>query len=283
PSPVDGNARERRSPRDWARLLLGALNRFRLPTPSVLPIAGAVVGLYGGLAAGLFTNLTALVTGICLRIPHLTSSFRATPEFWQQLKQTMANANWHLEYAIVGVPVSLAALAVARLLGPGGVHETTKWRLRVLGLLVLGALSLYYPLVALAALNNLFGYPADFVSSLAALPWWVFLLTPTLGGLAVGRLLRDRPETHGHGVPEVVLAVKRQEEGLPARSGVLKMIASAITIGTGGSAGREGPIVYVGASFAAAAGRTLGFSRKELSILMACGAGAGIAASFNAP
>ena len=57
----------------------------------------------------------------------------------------------------------------------------------------------------------------------------------------------------------------------------------AVTIGTGGSAGREGPIVYGGAAFGSTVGRTLGFTRRELAILLACGAGAGIAASFNAP
>jgi CIC family chloride channel protein len=81
----------------------------------------------------------------------------------------------------------------------------------------------------------------------------------------------------------VVLAIKRNEKGLPAEGGILKLLASALTIGSGGSAGREGPIVYGGAAFASAVGRTLGFSRKELSILLASGAGAGIAASFNAP
>ncbi len=64
---------------------------------------------------------------------------------------------------------------------------------------------------------------------------------------------------------------------------MLKLLASAVTIGTGGSAGREGPIVYGGAAFGSAVGRTLGFTHRELAVLLAGGAGAGIAASFNAP
>ena len=120
--------------------------------------------------------------------------------------------------------------------------------------------------------------------TLPDLPWWLMLLAPAAGRLAVGRLLRDRPETHGHGVPEVVRAVKSEREELRAGGrGLLKLVASAITIGSGGSAGREGPIVYGGAAFASTVGRTLGFTRRELSILLACGAGAGISASFNAP
>jgi CIC family chloride channel protein len=79
----------------------------------------------------------------------------------------------------------------------------------------------------------------------------------------------------------VVQAVER-EGTLPARDGLLKLTASAITIGTGGSAGREGPIVYGGAAFGSEVGRTLGFTRRELSILMASGAGVGIAAPFIA-
>jgi chloride channel protein, CIC family len=80
-----------------------------------------------------------------------------------------------------------------------------------------------------------------------------------------------------------VRAVKSGANVVPADRGLLKLIASAITIGSGGSAGREGPIVYGGAAFASSVGRVLGFSRRELSILLACGAGAGISASFNAP
>ena len=78
-------------------------------------------------------------------------------------------------------------------------------------------------------------------------------------------------------------AVQQNPEGLTARRGLRKLLASALTIGTGGSAGREGPIVYGGAAFGSAVGRTLGFTRRELSVLLAAGAGAGIAASFNTP
>jgi CIC family chloride channel protein len=174
-------------------------------------------------------------------------------------------------------------LILSRLIQSGGARDEVKRRLRVLALLLLGALGLYYPLLALTAINSSLGIGHDLLDALAQLPWWMKLLSPSLGGALVGYMLRTRPETHGHGVPEVVMAVKNAREGLHPEGGLLKLVASAMTIGSGGSAGREGPIVYGGAAFASGVGRTLGFSRKELAILMACGAGAGISASFNAP
>jgi CIC family chloride channel protein len=260
---------------------LHALNRLRLPGPSVLPVAGAVTGLYSGLAAGIFSNLIGLVSGLTFSVAQLTHTLRGGR--LRTLWEAFTSAQWHLEYAIIGVPLALGALLLARVIEPGGPRDEVKRRLRLLALLTLGALGLYYPLVALSALNTIFGHGHDMPQALPDLPWWVMLLAPAAGGLVVGHLLRNRPETHGHGVPEVVRAVKRGGTELPADRGLLKLVASAITIGSGGSAGREGPIVYGGAAFASTVGRILGFSRKELSILLACGAGAGISASFNAP
>ncbi|MCP3059768.1 chloride channel protein [Myxococcus sp. K38C18041901] len=260
---------------------LQASNRLRLPGPSVLPVAGAVVGLYSGLAAGIFANLIGLVTGLTFGAAELAHTLRRSQLV--TLWEAFTSARWHPEYAIIGAPLALGGLLLARVIEPGGPRDEVKRRLRLLALLTLGALSLYYPLVALAALNSVFGHSHSLADAIPHLPWWLMLLAPTLGGMAVGRLLRDRPETHGHGVPEVVRAVKSGANVVPADRGLLKLVASAITIGSGGSAGREGPIVYGGAAFASSVGRVLGFSRRELSILLACGAGAGISASFNAP
>lgn len=261
---------------------LEALNRLRLPGPSVLPVAGAVVGVYSGLAAGLFLAMIGFVSGVVFGLPKLIDLFRPHSATVKELVEALGSARWHAEYAVVGLPFAGGALLLARLITPGGARDPVKFRLRILALLTLGALGLYYPLVALTVVNRVFGHVHELYQALAHLPVWVVFLAPTVGGLVVGRLLRDRPDTHGHGVPEVVMAVKRNRP-LPAEAGLLKLIASAVTIGSGGSAGREGPIVYGGAAFGSAVGRTLGFSRKELSILLASGAGAGIAASFNAP
>jgi chloride channel protein, CIC family len=268
--------------RDAVQQFVAALQRLRLPGPSVLPVAGAVVGVYSGLAAGLFANFIALVSGVSFGLPLVVDVLRADSETRLRLAEALTGARWHFEFIIVGVPLGLAALGLARLIEPGDRRDEVKRRLEVLALLVMGALSLYYPLVALAAVNSVLGHahgPSRGIEHV--FPLFV-VLAPALGGAIVGSLLRDRPETHGHGVPEVVKAVEA-EGRLPARDGLLKLAASAVTIGTGGSAGREGPIVYGGAAFGSEVGRTLGFTRRELSILMASGAGAGIAASFNAP
>ena len=273
----------REQSRRWILVSLQAFNRIRLPGPSVLPIAGAVVGLYAGLAAGIFSNLIGVIRGFAFNVVWLLDAVRHPGSrmllsAWDML----LTARWHLEYVIIGAPLSMGALVLSRVIEPGGPRDEVKRRLRLLALLVLGALALYYPLVALTALNRVFGHAHNTTEVLSHLPWWIFLLMPSLGGLLVGRLLRDYPDTHGHGLPEVVKAVKSNQE-LSGGFGLLKLVASAITIGSGGSAGREGPIVYGGAAFASTVGRTLGFSRRELAILLACGAGAGIAASFNAP
>ncbi len=281
PPPTRASLRE--ALRRFIHACLQASNRLHLPGPSVLPVAGAIVGLYSGLAAGIFVNLIGLVSGLTFNSAWLIEALRrpgssTLVSVWQTLRTT----NWHLELAIIGMPLALGALLLVRVIEPGGPRDEVKRRLRLLALLVLGALALYYPLVALTALNRVFGQAHLVTEILPHLPWWVFLLAPPLGGVVVGRLLRDYPHTHGHGVPEVVRSVKGNQE-LPGQFGLLKLVASAITIGSGGSAGREGPIVYGGAAFASTVGRTLGFSRRELAILLACGAGAGISASFNAP
>jgi CIC family chloride channel protein len=272
--------------RMWRALvdrLLRALDRLRLPGATVLPVAGAVVGLYGGLAAGVFANLIGVVSGVVFGWPQMVDIARRGSETRGALRDSLANAHWHPEYLVIGVPLALCALGLTRLIRAGGARDVVRRRLQVLALLVLGALALYYPLVAMAAINAVFGHGGDLLSVLHTLPAWARILVPAAGGALVGRLLEKDPGTRGHGVPEVVAAVQQNPEGLTARRGLRKLLASALTIGTGGSAGREGPIVYGGAAFGSAVGRTLGFTRRELSVLLAAGAGAGISASFNTP
>jgi len=246
-------------------------------------VAGAVVGLYGGLAAGVFANLIGVVSGGVFGWPQLQDILRRGSGTREALGESLVHAHWHPEYLVIGVPLALSALGLTQLIRGGGPRDLARKRLRVLALLVLGALALYYPLVALAAVNAVFGHGGDLLTVLPTLPLWARILVPAIGGALVGRLLENHPGTRGHGVPEVVAAVQQNPESLTARRGLRKLLASALTIGTGGSAGREGPIVYGGAAFGSAVGRTLGFTRRELSVLLAAGAGAGIAASFNTP
>jgi chloride channel protein, CIC family len=110
----------------------------------------------------------------------------------------------------------------------------------------------------------------------------VFL--PALGGLIVGPLIaRFAPEARGHGVPEVMTAIATRGGRIKGRVAVIKIFASAITIGSGGSAGQEGPMVQIGAATASAAGRKFGIAPMHMKTLIACGAAGGLAAVFNAP
>ncbi len=110
------------------------------------------------------------------------------------------------------------------------------------------------------------------------------LLAMGMAGLIVGFVIdRWAREAKGHGVPEVMEAVALRGGLIRPRVAVAKVLASSITIGTGGSAGREGPIVQVGAALGSTIGQYFHFSGDRIRTLVACGAAAGIAATFNAP
>ncbi len=112
---------------------------------------------------------------------------------------------------------------------------------------------------------------------------WIYVIVPALGGLLVGPLILFAQEAKGHGVPEVMQALILRGGRIRARVAAAKIAASALCIGTGGSAGREGPIIQVGAAFGSSIGQILRLSDERIRTLVACGAAAGIAATFNAP
>lgn len=110
------------------------------------------------------------------------------------------------------------------------------------------------------------------------------ILAPALGGLAVGLLVhRFAPEAQGHGVPEVIEAVTARGGRIRPRVAAIKSLASALTIGSGGSVGREGPIVQIGAAVGSTVAQALKLPSAQTRTLAACGAAGGIAAAFNAP
>ena len=111
----------------------------------------------------------------------------------------------------------------------------------------------------------------------------IYILVPVLGGLLVGPLILFAHEAKGHGVPEVMQALILRGGRIRARVAAAKITASALCIGTGGSAGREGPIIQVGAALGSSLGQVLRLSDERIRNLVACGAAAGIAATFNAP
>ncbi|MBU0756000.1 MAG: chloride channel protein, partial [Planctomycetes bacterium] len=113
---------------------------------------------------------------------------------------------------------------------------------------------------------------------------WRIILIPALGGLIIAPIVYYfARETRGHGVPEVMEAVALKQGVIRKRIVAAKILASAITIGTGGSVGREGPIVQIGSAIGSTLGQWLHASRSMLRTMVGCGAAAGIAATFNAP
>jgi CIC family chloride channel protein len=110
------------------------------------------------------------------------------------------------------------------------------------------------------------------------------LIVPAAGLVVVTWFTRRfAPEAQGHGVPEVILAVARQDGVIRPRVSLVKILASGLCIGTGGSVGREGPIVQIGSSLGSVAGQWFRLSPRNIKVLVASGAAAGISATFHAP
>ena len=119
---------------------------------------------------------------------------------------------------------------------------------------------------------------------LLGLGGWFVVAAPVVGGLIYGPLVsRFAPEARGHGVPEVMYAVNRMGGRMRPQVPIVKSLASALCIGSGGSVGREGPIVQIGSALGSVLGQAVRVSESQLRLLVACGAAGGIAATFNAP
>ena len=195
--------------------------------------------------------------------------------------------------------VESAAAAVPVLSRPSLIRAVSAWLggnrlgLAVIALIVgagagLGAAvfrELIYAVTWLATGYTQFGQQGHAPSlHLPALGILFVLVIPVVGGLLYGPLIqRFAKEARGHGVPEVMLAVAENGGRIRPQVSIVKALASAICIGTGGSVGREGPIVQIGAAFASTLGQRVRMSENRLRIIVACGAAGGIAATFNAP
>ncbi|MEM7808024.1 MAG: chloride channel protein [Planctomycetota bacterium] len=113
---------------------------------------------------------------------------------------------------------------------------------------------------------------------------WMLLVIPAVGGLVVGIISRVvSGEKEGHGVVDVIESVKRTRGFVRPRTAVEKIVTSAVSIGSGGSAGAEGPIVQIGAAVSSGVARFFRLPRHQMPVLVACGCAAGISAIFNAP
>ncbi len=113
---------------------------------------------------------------------------------------------------------------------------------------------------------------------------WLLLIIPAIGGFLSGYLVfRFAPEAEGHGTDAAIAAYHVGQGVIRPRVPLIKLVASALSIGTGGSGGREGPIAQIGAGFGSLLATLLRYSVAERRILLAAGMGAGVAAIFRAP
>ena len=155
----------------------------------------------------------------------------------------------------------------------------------VIGLLAGGVAYVLYRLIGL--FTNLFFYHRwddQFVSARNNhLGLWV-IVTPVIGGLIVGLMAKyGSSKIKGHGIPEAMEAVLINRSRIQPRVAILKPISAAIAIGTGGPFGAEGPIIQTGGALGSLVGQVLHTTASERKVLLACGAAAGMSATFNTP
>ncbi|MBO0662341.1 chloride channel protein [Jiella sp. MQZ9-1] len=193
--------------------------------------------------------------------------------------------------SVANPPVSAAATVASEAVAPPEREVTLKVML-VLSLIVgivagLGAIFFkflialiynfaFYGVFSFRLDPNAYGPPSSFGAGI--------ILIPVIGGLIVVWLVRQfAPEAKGHGVPEVMFAIYHQNGNIRGVVAAVKSLASAISIGTGASVGREGPIIQIGSSFGSTFARMLRLVQHQKITLLSAGAGAGIAATFNTP
>jgi H+/Cl- antiporter ClcA/CBS domain-containing protein len=112
---------------------------------------------------------------------------------------------------------------------------------------------------------------------------WI-IVTPVIGGVLVGFMAKYGSEKiKGHGIPEAMEAVLMSRSRIEAKVAILKPLSAAIAIGTGGPFGAEGPIIQTGGAMGSLVGQIISTTAAERKVLLACGAGAGMAATFNTP
>jgi CIC family chloride channel protein len=172
------------------------------------------------------------------------------------------------------------------------VAELAQFRMLLMSLLaggiglLAGAIAfLLYKLIGL--FTNIFFYhrfETTFVSARhTQLGAWVILI-PVIGGIIVGIMAKyGTPKIKGHGIPEAMEAVLVNRSRIQPRVAILKPISAAIAIGTGGPFGAEGPIIQTGGALGSLVGQVFHTTASERKVLLACGAAAGMSATFNTP
>ncbi|MBI9093742.1 MAG: chloride channel protein [Sphaerochaeta sp.] len=133
--------------------------------------------------------------------------------------------------------------------------------------------------------NLLFFGTLSFRHNPSLSPWGKLIILIPAVGIALANFITEKwaPEAKGHGVPEVMVAVANNKGKIRPVVALVKTLASALTIGSGGSVGKAGPIVQIGSSFGSTLGQLLGLNARETIILVGAGAAGGISAIFNTP
>lgn len=271
----------------WLRAT-GPFRRARFfPWERVLVTSvAAVVGLYAGLAAGLFATAIRFVQLLVFRGPEVFGTlFGPEREMWDRdFFERLLAAHWHLEFAALAGLVLLAGAVLEWLGASARLPLFEARRLRAVALAGALGLALYYPLLLLKTFNETFHESeGGLYALLQQAPKWIWIAGPALGALLAALIVHYlSPESGGHGVVEVIQAV-HERSPIKGRVALWKSLAAGLAIGSGGSAGREGPVVHLGGAVASSLSRFLSLPRSETSLLLAAGAGAGIAASFQAP
>ncbi len=166
--------------------------------------------------------------------------------------------------------------------------QPTEWQITLLwaGFAgFLGALSsLVFQGLAEGAHQLLTRSNAGVVESMKQLPWWAVLALPAVGGLLAGIVLMlGKHLTKGQSSTDYMEAISIGSGHVPIRASLVKSTAALFSIGSGGSIGREGPMVQLAAVMASFIGRWRQFTPPQLRLMVACGAAAGIASAYNAP
>ncbi len=205
--------------------------------------------------------------------------------FWQKLLTLQHQGrNGHEQH--VTQSASVAGLVESSI--PPAAQFRTLWvslLAAIIGLVAGVVAFLLYRLIGLFT-NLAFFHRFSFQFSSAAyntLGLWV-IVTPVIGGLIVGLMAKyGSPKIKGHGIPEAMEAVLVSRSRIEPRVAILKPVSAAIAIGTGGPFGAEGPIIQTGGALGSLFGQLFHMTAAERKVLLACGAGAGMSATFNTP
>jgi CIC family chloride channel protein len=265
----------------------------------VLVSLAALVGLLAGLAATFLRVLVHLVSGVFMT-PHeflallLDDTSPVRLRLYGQMQETPLN----IELIILGMLTcgSFTAFGCYRqwlrrkkeIPQRHEEGETTPWsRALIIALVLMGALFFYFLIFFLKDLAEaVLPHHTGIVETMKVSPLWALCLAALAGGLGVVLISRLEKRSFGEsgiGVPDILESVAKKEGRIEPLRGTALASKAAITAAAGGSAGLEGPVVVFGASTASGLAQTLHLPRDRMRVLVAAGAAAGIAASFNAP